>query len=477
MRIAVSKSIQCIEGRFYLLLCVITIFFSMVSFFALNRSLWLDESYTMQIINSDTFYEELVSVDHPPLYFVLLKTWASISSDLSFLRILSVIFYALTVLTMGCWLRTYNFYSGLAGAVFIASFPIVLRYSVELRGYSLLLFLTTFVLYATRLISQSRSSAIGPYFLYVVGGALLLSTHTVGIFILFSSCFYFLIVQEKIVNKKTLKYFIATIVSVALYLPVYCIFVFQTSLDKDAASWWMPYPDIDRVLSTLYKVFGLEQGMLVFTLVLLFFGILFSSKKRESLGLITPVVIYCSLLLLVSYVYLPIFWYRIVMPLLVPFSAALCVSYGSSRLMAAKWGFFICVCFFCFFNLFNWLAVEGKKPIEQWDAVVNAISGHYSENDIVVLYLDKIEYIFKYYAPKYMDIRVVRHGDDYEKMFNQISSGKNDAKIFIVFRNCLFFKKNATVLEKINAQFMSTRGNPEISSFGIIKLLEYDRIQ
>ena len=116
----------------FLIILVLTFF---LRFISLNQSLWLDEAISAQVVKNYS-YSNLVtkfspSDFHPPLYYLVLKTWTSFFgySEIS-LRLPSVIFSLLTIYLV------YRFY-GFAPSLLLSLNPLYLYYSQEARMYSL----------------------------------------------------------------------------------------------------------------------------------------------------------------------------------------------------------------------------------------------------------------------------------------------------------------------------------------------------
>lgn len=112
---------------------------------SLNQSLWLDEAISANVARNYSYGEIITKFSpsdfHPPLYYLMLKSWTSIfgNSEVS-LRLPSVIFSLITVYVV--YLLAGPAAAGLAGFN-----PLLIYYSQEARMYSMVTMLTTLALY------------------------------------------------------------------------------------------------------------------------------------------------------------------------------------------------------------------------------------------------------------------------------------------------------------------------------------------
>lgn len=113
-------------------------------------SFWRDEIFTAAFVSGS--WQELlvkwVAADvHPPLYFLLSKSWAALlgTSELA-LRGFSFIFAIATVVMLWNDWRRNKRIQRLTALLLISSSPTFLYYSQEARSYSLMLFLSTWLI-------------------------------------------------------------------------------------------------------------------------------------------------------------------------------------------------------------------------------------------------------------------------------------------------------------------------------------------
>lgn len=107
----------------------------------LKDDLWYDEAFTGNLmrLNGANFWKVASADPHPPLYYLLLKTWTFIwgVNDLS-LRSLSLVFGILTIIIVYFLVKKlFDQQTAAVSALLIAISPFLISYSVEARSYSL----------------------------------------------------------------------------------------------------------------------------------------------------------------------------------------------------------------------------------------------------------------------------------------------------------------------------------------------------
>lgn len=117
-----------------------------------NQSLWFDEQYSLLICSKPVRQMlALTAVDaHPPLYYLLLKTWMTlVGGNVAMLRLLNCIFLGATVGIMALLVRSlYGRRVAVACLPLLLCGGFILRYGYELRMYSLAMLLVVFGTYA-----------------------------------------------------------------------------------------------------------------------------------------------------------------------------------------------------------------------------------------------------------------------------------------------------------------------------------------
>ncbi len=108
----------------------------------LNKGIWLDEFITLDwVLSPDltSMFQKIRTDTWPPLYFVLLRAWSYFGRGEATLRMFSVVFGVGLVVIAMVWMKRYSYLSSILTGIILATLPVVLRFSQEIRGYALLL--------------------------------------------------------------------------------------------------------------------------------------------------------------------------------------------------------------------------------------------------------------------------------------------------------------------------------------------------
>lgn len=149
----------------------------------LQQSVWFDEANTVLLAKQSSLsLMHLTSVDaHPPLYYLLLKTWAGIFgwSELA-LRSFSVVAMSGAVVLGGLLVRRmFGVRAALMTLPFVALSPLLLRYGFEMRMYALAALIGIAATYAlvAALETKAKSRQWKLYVIYALLLALGIYTH------------------------------------------------------------------------------------------------------------------------------------------------------------------------------------------------------------------------------------------------------------------------------------------------------------
>ena len=161
------------------LLAIVAGFLAIVLPTLAAASIWFDEAFSAYIIRYDfAKIWHFTSVDvHPPLYYFALKIWSLIfgSSDFA-LRAMSVFFAVATIWASFCLVkRIFGAKTAAVSTAFLAISPMFVRYSQEIRMYTMVAFfavLTIRAFYEIYLAKNSEKAKKKWRILFVVSAAL-----------------------------------------------------------------------------------------------------------------------------------------------------------------------------------------------------------------------------------------------------------------------------------------------------------------
>ncbi|NMF66144.1 glycosyltransferase family 39 protein [Brasilonema octagenarum] len=376
----------------------------------LNKGLWNDEYFTIHKISHPNIVEmfrELRRDVHPPLYYILLYFWGQISKKEEFLRLFSVGLSLGTLTIVINWIKQYSPLASLLAGVYLATTPIMLRYSQELKAYPLLVFATSLAfLFASHIIAKPEK------FLGYIGLCLsfffAVCTHLVGI-MLIPSIVCFIYIQAFLLRKKIqdLKLLLAIIIPIITFLYIKFFWLKQVR-EIQETWWWMPDINLNLISSTAKYVFGLSSLYLPITIIpycaFLVSGIfalsVFFGSWRISFPFLAATIIYWIVILVYSLIGSPIFYYRIILPSLVPFVAFVALQIATIPTHKIKIASIVCLIILSLSYTANWVTHQAYKPVEENREVARLVELEWQKNDLIIFYPDFIQGTVNYYFKK-----------------------------------------------------------------------------
>lgn len=181
-RFSLLRKVALLERYF-----VVVVFFAAITTMVismaigLSQSIWFDEGYSISVAQQPIAeLIALTTVDaHPPLYYLLLKTWMAIFGTGEFaLRFSSVLCGGLSLVALSWLLKDlFNRRIALLALPFVAFAPFLLRYNYEIRMYSFVMLIGVVATWVMVRAWQTRQArwwivygalvAIGMYTLYM----------------------------------------------------------------------------------------------------------------------------------------------------------------------------------------------------------------------------------------------------------------------------------------------------------------------
>lgn len=208
----------------------------------INGSIWFDESFTSYLIRGN-FVDiwQLTAVDvHPPFFYFCLKIWSLIfGNSIVALRFMSVFFGGISlILIFHLVKRWFNLKTAIISTFFISLSPMLIRYSQEMRMYTLLLFIIVSATYVLTLALEKKRRS-----LWILYGLLV----SIGMYTHYFSALVWLFHLGTIIyqsggfkkawQNKSIIFSYAT--AILLYLPWLPCFVKQT-MDVQGGFWIGP---------------------------------------------------------------------------------------------------------------------------------------------------------------------------------------------------------------------------------------------
>ncbi|MBU1120005.1 glycosyltransferase family 39 protein [Patescibacteria group bacterium] len=260
-----------------------------------RTSFWYDEAFTGDILKlswKDMFAVIAADKVHPPLFYVLIRTWSIIFGITQFsLRSFSV-FFGLCGIGLSYFVGKELFkkesypVTGLVLALVVAISPFFVSYSVEARAYSFLAFLALGLAYSVyKLLNSIKGKERTKYLIATLLLAVVLcGTHYLQVVyviaIVCAGLIYKFVFTEKGLNKRWLYVFLGIVLAVALAVIFLPLKSFVSNLGI-SGMWWVPDIKLYEVVRVYYSYFlGVVRYMdgvppvreLIFSIPTLVFG-------------------------------------------------------------------------------------------------------------------------------------------------------------------------------------------------------------
>lgn len=422
----------------------------------LDKGMWIDEYSSLRKVSVNNFLYQLRTDTHPPLYIILLKLWSFISTKEEFLRFFSVLFGIGTLVVVMKWIKQYSLLGSLLAGLYCATLPKMLQYSQEIRNYSLFLFFTALsFLFASYIISKPEklSGYIGLAFCLSAAVA----THLLGMVLLMSIFVYVVLVPSTLNKLKIKRTLLAFVIPFCMFLFFY--YFFLQKIKENTANWWMPQISLERILSIENKVIGLDTIARYFSMILprsiygitgfitsgLVFSLFVFADLKYSLPLCIAAIIFWSQILVYSIFATPIFWYKTILPGMVPFIGFIGLQIASIRIKKLKIFFIALFVLLCSLFTIDWIKSEAWKSQEQWPKIIHLLRSNWQPKDLIIFIPGKGEGLVKYYfnLPPEATLPVYRGTDIAEvkgKINEHIAKCKKKLEpftVFLVVRLCL----------------------------------------
>ena len=197
----------------------------------LEKGLWYDEYASIRVATAPDFIERLQRYNTPPTYHAALRVWMQFYESENFLRLFSVIFGMLSLAALWKLVSKYGRLAGNLTLLVAATSLLLVRYSLEIRAYAMLMLATALTLFTADLVRRNSGRKYQLYLCLALCFAV--AVHTVGVFLIPSViAFLFCSSPSKRWRKWALWYAPPAILFGFLFLSLYAPHV--------GTSWWTP---------------------------------------------------------------------------------------------------------------------------------------------------------------------------------------------------------------------------------------------
>lgn len=481
----------------------------------LNKGIWLDEASSIDLITRVDFLAGLRNYDHPPLYFVLLRLWATINTSEPFLRLLSVGLSLGMIITVMGWLRQYSDIASLLGGFLCATLPVMLEYAHEIRNYALLLWGTAFVFYfAERILRQPHRWL--DYTGLTISLTVVVSTHLVGILLLPTVGVLmgaFFIMQARSFRTIWWRLLPAFVLSTITFFYLFFVFLPSHLQQRSVGGWWMPSASMPQISRTFKYLLGLPSlvgdvslgnavftplgfGLLVVSLML--FAPILLGNWRQSSPMLLAALTYWAGLFFISMVMAPIFIARTALPGLIPLIGFISVQVatipnwtpqftrdfpGIKR--GLRWLPLTALLVINLLTIPAWIGHDAWTPVERWRPIAETLAQHRQPDDLVVFYPGYNEAPTRYYYPADLppeSVVAIWIGGTAEKLdflrqlVGLITTQEDPAAVYLVLRDDQNVANEALIYTEISNLLESNLGPPtELAREGDLHMWLYHR--
>jgi 4-amino-4-deoxy-L-arabinose transferase-like glycosyltransferase len=464
----------------------------------LNKGIWLDEFSSIAKISQGDLIANLRGYDHPPLYFVFLKLWSFINSSEPFLRLFSVIWGVGTIIVVIKWIEGYSPLAGIISGICCAVMPALLRFSQEIRGYSLLLFATALSFYFASQIAKNpnkRSYYIG----LTAGLTAAVATHLVGVMLLPTIFLFLLLSMPSRQKHHVLSIILWLVIPGVVFVLEYYFFMSAEVRARTAETWWMPQVTIDLIGCVAAYLLGASSLSWTLTLVqkygpmiavplmavlfssfVVFFGSLWTGNWRRSFPLLAAAATYCLLLIGFSFLKTPIFGKRTALPAMIPLIGFIGVQAATIKLPKIHMISRAALLIISMNTIVAWTAHNAWTPYEYTRDIAQTLQQRRQAHDVVIFYPSYFSGPIRYYyhdLPKEDQICIKPEAsfEEIEGIKKTIQKAAPSA-VFLVVRNDSSVKKAFTTHQHLQEVLASEIGSPEVVKvFDTLSLTHYRR--
>jgi uncharacterized membrane protein len=389
----------------FLLITIVLIATPLVLHSIGQRSIWLDEAFSIKIANYQwkTFAQYFFTHDaNMALYYLLLKFWIKLSSNESFLRLLSALFaIASTIAVFFLGKLLYDRETGFYASIMMVLNPFFITYAQETRSYSLLLFFSVLSTYF--FICVTRRATWKMVVIYATISALSCYAHLFGFLVIASHIVTMPLI--KLSEKATKKMYIAYVIFTVLISPlIAAIYMSQHNTVN-----WIKKPHLIDVFRLLKDLCGGSVYVFCFIFVFVFLSCIAYLKflRKDDTSFFKHEFLILLFLFLMPI--LSVFLVSMIKPLFVSRYFIICIppivllaSMGITRTLSKKHK----ICLVLLYVIISFSAIssyyrDSTRYGENWREATRFIVTESREQDGILFYLPFTRTPFEFYLYKF----------------------------------------------------------------------------
>lgn len=383
----------------------------------LNKGIWLDEFVTLDWVLSEdltSMFQKIRTDTWPPLYFVLLRSWSYLGQGEVTFRLFSVVFGVGLVVIGMVWMKRYSYLSSILTGIILATLPVVVRFSQEIRGYALLLSATALAFYfASRL--KAEPQKLTGYMGLTVSLAVAVLTHMVGVMLIIPVWVFIVTMNSDWKRIELGKAFLTIAIPAALFIYLKYFFLSLSPLHD----WWMPQVNLEMLWSIVGYVQDASAGAwpvslikgvnsalgvylsylamllcLIMALIFLVWG-----QWRRTLPFLLAAITYWGELLAYSVAVLPIVWGNTLLPGVVPLAGFVGLHIATLKRPVLRTVYTVVIVLLSLALATTWGTRKAWESQEQWGDVAKILADQWRPQDLAIVYPGFVRGLAQYYFP------------------------------------------------------------------------------
>jgi hypothetical protein len=428
-----------------------------------------------------------------PAFYLMLRFWALFGESLEYLRLFPVACSIGTVVVLMAWLQRYSHLAALLAGLLFATSPNMLRYSQELRTYSLLMLSMTIALYCVTYLLDHPEQLRG-YLGLSLSLTLAASAHLVGIMMVVAVFGYYLLMiggPKKIRPGRLFPVFaLPSLVFIVLYTAMWW------KLKQNTSDWWMPAPSLElikeiadyvtgtaaivRISSHLNDTVPGASAGIQFVLAAMGIVLIIAGKWRRSFPFLVGALIYWLPLLGYSLFVKPVFYYRTILPGLIPLIGFISFHISTVQNLKIRLTIIGGVLALNMVFISDWINNVARQPLESWQSVSEILVANWQPGDIVLYYPNYAKGPVDYYwtpepAAGQFEIKYPEDVRGFEAAIDDLPSAQtagNLPNLYLIIRWDAVAKKDDDTRRQLLSAVQS--GSARFVSLHVIFVLYHD---
>lgn len=486
-----SKAINIIKAVLYYMMPIMIFIFLCTKIF--NESIWLDEAFSLSMIQQGfgDIIKNTASDVHPPLYYIILKTFSTIlksffnNNIIYASKLISLIPIALLLIINYTMIeKLFNKKTAFLFAIFILGMPQIMKYAIEIRMYSWgMLFVTMIYIYAIKWVKENKFSQLCMMVIFTI-----LSAYTHYFALVSAGCIYLILLIYLIVKKDSDKFkkcIISGFTIFLAYLPWLIILIKQVLVVKE--NYWIENMTLNTIKAFFKYPYTIKgNDILTFIIAtLIMIAIIVSIVKRKQKSSIYAI---CGFLIPIGTIAIGIIASKLIRPVFI--ERYMVCSLGCLWLAVAsifgnyankKYIFMVISIIAIMICMNNAKVLINQEKIYKKETInsISYINNVNEEYDILIFDNNQLQRVVSYYYPSIENYVYKKEISELTKQVYKQTKMKQISKINNledIEKNIYIFANDTSILEDIKSNGYKYeecgKYQIEIYKFSIYKIIK-----